>query len=58
MNHVKPSAVSVVACNSSPYQNWYSFFGQIRNAANGLCLDAPSASSSGNPVITVSVSEI
>ncbi|KAI8834746.1 hypothetical protein BJ741DRAFT_235666 [Chytriomyces cf. hyalinus JEL632] len=33
--------VVVNACDNSPEQLWYYQFGQIRNLASGLCLDAP-----------------
>ncbi|KAJ3206571.1 hypothetical protein HDU67_008092 [Dinochytrium kinnereticum] len=41
-----PSGVTAVTCNGAASQNWYWLWGQIRNVENGLCLDAPSSSSS------------
>jgi hypothetical protein len=51
-SHLKPDRVIITKCNlKSAGQNWFNFLGYIRNIKNGLCLDAPAASSrDGNPV--------
>ena len=43
MDGTNINAVAASACNGSPEQLWIHQFGQIRNVANGLCLDAKNA---------------
>ncbi|KAJ3196841.1 hypothetical protein HK101_007455 [Irineochytrium annulatum] len=52
-----PSKVVGAVCNNGAAQQWYFFWGQIRNVQNGLCLDAPRAQADDGKVQSISLSD-